>query len=104
MSQHQIEMQSPKLGTVQVTVGFDPILNEAFLNFLSKSGNYMSPPGLTARDLQDIAQKELGLSLPQQVIDGVQGDVADLRLGATDVGRRIKRYQSDGVLIKDLVY
>lgn len=104
MSQHQIEVQSPKLGTVQVTVGFDPILNEAFLNYHSACGSYMGPSGLTARDLQEIAQKQLGLSLPQQVIDGVQGDVADLRLGARDVGRRIKRYQSDGVLIEELVY
>lgn len=104
MSQHQIEVQSPKLGTVQVSVGFDPILNEAFLNFFNERVQYMSPSGLTAAELQGIAKKELGLSLPQQVIDGVQGDVADFRLGSTDVGRRVKTYQSDGVLTDEVVY
>jgi hypothetical protein len=104
MSQHQIQVQSPKLGTVEVTVGFDPVLNEAFLSFFNDRAQYMSPSGLPAAELQGIAQKELGLSLPQQVIDGVQGDIADLRCGATDVGRRVKTYRSDGALIDEVVY
>ncbi len=104
MSQHQIEVRSPRLGTVEVTVGFDPRLNEAFLNFFNKRTQYMSPSGLAADELQEIAQGELGLSLPQQVIDGVQGDVADLRLGSTNVGRRITRYAVDGAVIDSHVY
>lgn len=36
MSQHQIHLKSPKLGEVQVTVGFDAILGEAFFSYFSK--------------------------------------------------------------------
>jgi hypothetical protein len=36
------------------------------------------------------------MQLPQSVIDGVQADLADLRIGARDIGRRITQYEADG--------
>jgi len=96
MSQHQIEVDSPVVGTVLVTAGYDAILSEAFLNFFNENHSYVSPMGCTVGDLQRIAKSELGIELPQQVIDGVSGDLADLRMGATDIGRRVRRYQRDG--------
>lgn len=102
MSQHQIQIQSPNLGNVLVTVGYDPILNEAFLNYYNDQHQFMSDSGLQAREIQQVAQQQLGVSLPQQIVDGVQSDVADLRIGAQDVGRRVCRYESDGTLISSV--
>ena len=97
MSQHQIQVNSPKVGQVLVTIGYDPMLDEAFLNYFNDSdASYMSPPGLVVGEIGKLAIEQLGLPLPQQVLDGVQNDVADLRTGATDVGRRITQYKPDG--------
>lgn len=101
MSQHQIEVNSPKVGPVLVTVGYDPMLNEAFLNFSDeKTTSYMSPSGLVVSDINRLAEEKLGVLLPQTVIDGVQKDVADLRTGANDVGRRYTEYEPDGTVRK----
>lgn len=99
MSQHQVQIQSPNVGNVLVSVGYDPILNEAFLNFMNDEHQYMSDSGLQTREIQQVAQAQLGVLLPQQIIDGVESDVADLRMGAQDVGRRIRRYDADGTLV-----
>lgn len=96
MSQHQIHVNSPKVGRVLVTVGYDPMLGEAFLNYFNDSASYMSDSGLTANEIGELAIEQLGVPLPQQVLDGVQNDVADLRTGATDVGRRLTQYEPDG--------
>lgn len=96
MSQHQIEVDSPKVGRLFVTVGYDPRLDDAFLNYFNDTDSFMSPAGCSVEDLQKISQAELGMELPQQLIDAVGYDLADLRLGATDVGRRIVQYCSDG--------
>lgn len=99
MSQHQIHVNSPKVGRVLVTVGYDPMLHDAFLTILSDDDvSYMSPSGLGVTELEEIALEQLGRRLPQRVIDGLKGDVADLRLGATDIGRRITRYEVDGTI------
>jgi len=102
VSQHQVQIQSPNVGNVLVTVGYDPILNEAFLNYMNDQHQYMSDSGLQAREIQKVAQAQLGVSLPQQIIDGVQSDIADLRMGARDVGRRIRRYEADGTLVDNV--
>jgi hypothetical protein len=104
MSQHNIEMKSPKLGHVQVTIGFDLSLNESFLNFYNDQATYQSPAGTAASELQDLSVKELGMRLPQQLLDALQEDIADLRLGATDVGRRIRVYNPDGALSNSVTY
>lgn len=96
MSQHQFELNSPKHGHVQVTVGYDGRLSEAFLSFFKKGASFSTGGGLTIDDLQHVAVAQLGIKLPQPVIDAVHGDLADLRLGATDVGRRITQYDPDG--------
>ena len=96
MSQHQIHVNSPKVGQVLVTVGYDPMLDEAFLNYFNDDASYMSPPGLVVREVGKLALEQLGQPLPQSVLDGVQNDVADLRTGATDIGRRITQYEPDG--------
>lgn len=98
MSQHQIHVNSPKLGRVLVTVGYDPILNEAFLNYFNDKASYMSPPGLTVTELGKFALEQLGEPLPQPVLDGVQNDVAELRSGATDIARRFTHYEPDGTV------
>lgn len=104
MSQHIIEVKSPTLGAVEVAAGFDPCLQEAFLNFHTDQASYISPPGTAASELQDIAFEELGVHLPEQVLAGVQEDIADLRMGATDVGRRMRRYHPDGTLAQAVTY
>ncbi len=96
MSQHQIQVNSPKAGQVLVTVGYDPVLGEAFFNYFNDDTSYMSPPGLVVREIGNLAIEKLGQPLPQQVLDGVQADVADLRTGAKDIGRRITQYEADG--------
>ena len=96
MSQHQIHVDSPRLGRVHVTIGYDPMLDEAFLNYFNDSTSYMSPSGLVVGELGTLAVEQLGRPLPQQVLDAVQNDVADLRMGATDVGRRVTYYEDDG--------
>jgi len=100
MSQHQFELNSPKQGYVQVTVGYDPRLSEAFLSYFNKRATFCTAGGVTVDDLQVVAIEQLGVRLPQPVIDAVHGDVADLRLGATDVGRRISQYDCDGKLLQ----
>lgn len=104
MSQHQITLLSPVAGSVLVTAGFDPQLNEAFVNYESDSISFMSPPGTTVREIAGIVQKELQVALPQQVIDGVCQDVADLRIGATNVGRRIYQYAENGTLVDQITW
>ena len=96
MSQHQIHVDSPRLGRVHVTIGYDPMLDEAFLNYFNDSTSYMSPSGLVVGELGTLAVEQLGRPLPQQVLDAVQNDVADLRMGATDIGRRVTCYEDDG--------
>lgn len=96
MSQHQIHVDSPKVGQVLVTVGYDPMQDEAFLNYVNDNFSYMSGPGLAVSEIQRLAVEELGMQLPQPVIDGVQADLADLRIGARDIGRRITQYEADG--------
>ncbi|MBK8072900.1 MAG: hypothetical protein IPK34_13185 [Ramlibacter sp.] len=36
------------------------------------------------------------MQLPKPVIDGVQAELADLRIAAKDIGRRITQYEADG--------
>lgn len=98
MSQHQIQVNSPKVGRVLVTVGYDPMLGEAFFNYFNDTASYMSPSGLVVKEIGELAIEKLGLPLPQPVLDGVQADVADLRTGATDIGRRITQYEADGTV------
>lgn len=98
MSQHQIQVNSPKVGRVLVTVGYDPMLDEAFLNYFNDSASYMSDSGLVANEIGKLAIEQLGVPLPQPVLDAVQADVADLRTGATDVGRRVTQYEPDGTV------
>ncbi len=100
MSQHQIELNSPKKGNVHVTVGYDARLSEAFLSYFNKRATFSTSGGVAVDDLQHIAVEELGVHLPQLVIDAVHGDVADLRLGATDIGRRLSQYDPDGNLLQ----
>ncbi len=100
MSQHQFELNSPKQGHVQVTVGYDAQLSEAFLSYFKKGATFSTSGGVTIDDLQEIAVTQLGVELPQPVIDAVHGDLADLRLGASDVGRRITQYDPDGNVLK----
>lgn len=96
MSQHQIPLNSPRLGVVQVTVGFDATLQEAFFTYFNKQAQYASGGGLAVADLQGLCVAQLGVALPQQVLDAVHADVADLRLGAQDVNRRLFQYDADG--------
>lgn len=98
MSQHQIQVNSPKIGLVLVTVGYDPMLDEAFLNYFNNDVSYMSPPGLAAGEIAKLVLEHLGQPLPQSVLDGLQNDVADLRTGATDIGRRFTHYEPDGTV------
>ncbi len=56
----------------------------------------MSTPGLVVDEIGKPAIEELGNPLPQQVLEGVQNDMADLRTGATDIGRRVTHYELDG--------
>lgn len=98
MSQHQIQVNSPKVGRVLVTVGYDPMLDEAFLNYFNDDASYMSPPGLVVAEVGKLAIEQLGQALPQPVLEGVQNDVADLRTGATDIGRRVTQYEPDGTV------
>lgn len=104
MSQHQIQVDSPKLGHVTVTVGYDPMLDETFLNYFNDDVSYMSDSGLAVSEIQRLANEELGMQLPQQVIDGVQADLADLRTGATDIGRRITQYETDGTIAETVKF
>ena len=99
MSQHQIHVDSPRLGRVHVTIGYDPMLDEAFLNYFDDSTSYMSPSGLVVSEIGKLAVEQLGRPLPQQVLDAVHNDVADLRMGATDIGRRVTHYEDDGTAV-----
>ncbi|MGE0876973.1 MAG: hypothetical protein AB7O31_20115 [Burkholderiales bacterium] len=56
----------------------------------------MSDPGLAASETTRLAVEELGMQLPKPVIDGVQAELADLRIAAKDIGRRITQYEADG--------
>ena len=56
----------------------------------------MSDPGLAASATPRLAVEELGMQLPKPVIDGVQAELADLRIAAKDIGRRITQYEADG--------
>lgn len=59
MSQHQIQVNSPKIGLVLVTVGYDPMLDEAFLNYFNNDVSYMSPPGLAAGEIAKLVLEHL---------------------------------------------
>lgn len=63
MSQHLIQIQSPKVGTVTVCVGYDPMLEEAFLNYYNEETSYMSNPGLAVNEIEHVALRELGTKL-----------------------------------------
>lgn len=66
MSQHQIQVNSPKAGQVLVTVGYDPVLDEAFFNYFNDDTSYMSPPGLVVREIGNLAIEKLGQPLPSK--------------------------------------
>ena len=104
MSQHHIKLISPDKGDVLVTAGIDPMLDEAFLNYVAGEISHMSPAGMSIDDIPVHALAQLGVPLPQQVIDALRAEWADWRTGATDIGRRIRRYRSDGVLIESLIF
>ena len=70
--------------------------DEAFLNYVNDNFSYMSDPGLAASETPRLAVEELGMQLPKPVIDGVQAELADLRIAAKDIGRRITQYEADG--------
>lgn len=102
MSQHEVTVTSPHRGPVTVTVGYDVQCDEAFIAYEGANDvAYISPSGLKVSQLQDLAIKKLGVPLPQTVIDAVKADLADLRLGAGDIGRRHYRYDSLGILIQE---
>lgn len=85
---------------MQVTVGFDAIQHEAFLSYHCDEDAFVSLPGLRVDDLQTLVVEQLGVTIPQPVIDAVHKDVADLRLGAADLNRRIYQYAADGTLLQ----
>lgn len=102
MSSHEIAVNSPKLGTtVTVQAGWNASRDEAYPTFEGER-SYMSPSGLTVEQLQPLAAEKLGVQLPQTMIDSIHHDLADVRLGAADVNRRVYRYDTDGSLIAGL--
>jgi hypothetical protein len=99
MSQHSIVLLSPVLGEVEVIAGFDAALGEAFVTWEFEDRGFLSPSGITIADISRLVQDKLGVSLPQQVVQGIGADLADLRIGASDLGKRVYRYNSDGTRI-----
>jgi hypothetical protein len=63
MSQHQFELNSPKQGRVQVTVGYDARLSEAFFSYFKKGATFSTSGGVTIDDLQGIAVTQLAVIL-----------------------------------------
>jgi hypothetical protein len=104
LSQHNINLVSPLVGSVQISAGFDPRLNEVFVNFMNEHVQFMSPPTTTLEDVPAIVREHLHVDLPQQVLDGVAQDHEDFVKGAKDVGRRIRQYQADGSLLHAVTY
>lgn len=101
MSQHELPVNSARCGAVTVIVGYDVQAGEAFLSYEGTNDlAYISPSGLDVSQLQDLVTKRLGVALPESVIDAVQADVADLRVGA-DISRRHCRYDSLGIPIRE---
>jgi hypothetical protein len=100
MSQHQIELNSPIKGHVQATVGYDGRLDEAFFSYHNRQAQFSTAGGIAIDDIQDVAMAQLGVRIPQPVIDAVHADLADLRLGATDINRRLFQYTPEGALVQ----
>jgi hypothetical protein len=104
LSQHNITINSPLLGSVQLTAGFDPRLKELFVNYVSDDDSFMSSPGLQLQDIARIVHEQLQIELPQQIIKGIEQDVLDFEQGATNVGRRISCYSADGALVSAITF
>ena len=101
MSQHIITLQTPTAGSVEIIAGFDPRLCEVFVNYRGEDCSFVSGPGFAVEDIPNACLDDLQAERPSQVLNGVRGDIADFRLGASDVGRRMFRYESDGTCIDE---
>lgn len=99
MSQHIISLPTPGDGLVEFTMGFDPRLEDFFVNALQDGeGIYMSPPNLDQQDIGVVIKERFGVDLPETVSQAVIQDAIDFRFGASDIGRRLYMYDALGVL------
>ena len=73
-----------------------PDARRSLSHYVNDNFSYMSDPRLAASETPRLAVEELGMQLPKPVIDGVQAELADLRIAAKDIGRRITQYEADG--------
>lgn len=96
MSQHNIEMNSPLLGSVTITLGMDARLDEVFVTILGDDYQFSGPPGLEVDDLANVVQRQTKCVIPHEMLKGVRDDVAAFRDGAMDVNRRVVYYNADG--------
>jgi len=82
MSSHSIIMFSPTLNSdVEICVGFDSALSEAFISFESPVRDYMSHGKRNVAQIEALALEKLGIELPAEMIAAVERDIIDSRMG-----------------------
>lgn len=82
MSSHNIRLDTPALGLVDVVIGYDATLNEAFLSLdgVDQDVQFLSPAHLSVNGIQPLAIEKLGCELPAAMIEAVHQDLVDLRI------------------------
>jgi len=94
MSSHSITMFSPTLNCdVDICVGFDSALSEAFITFESPVRDYMSHGKRDVAQIKALALEKLGIELPAEMIAAVERDIIDTRMGhGAEVNQRFRQY------------
>jgi len=94
MSSHSITMFSPTLNCdVDICVGFDSALSEAFISFESPVRDYMSHGKRDVAKIEALALEKLGIELPAEMIAAVERDIIDTRMGhGVEVNQRFRQY------------
>lgn len=96
MSQHIIELDSPIIGSVTITLGMDARLGEVFVTILGEDYTFEGPPGITVEELSNVVHEQTRCRIPPAIVAAVLEDQAAVRAGATDVNRLVVNYNVDG--------
>ena len=101
MSQHIIQVTTPKHGEVEIIIGWDGACREFFGTALTSEENscYHSAPREALSSIKAAILSELGVELPLTMIAGTEQDQRDHQAGQF-VGRREVIYDPNGVVVQ----
>lgn len=100
MTQHIIALETPTSGRVELIAAFNPRLCDVFVNYFGDKCEFATDRDLAIEDIPKVLCVKPQAHLPATVFEGVRNDIADFRLGAIDVARRLFVYERDGTCIE----